>query len=225
MTNMTNQNKKIAVAYSAQEERLNTITHGIGALLSMVGLLSFVVITVEQNDFFKLITHSIYGISLCLLFGASTLYHGATSVSAKSFYKLLDHCAIYLQIAGTYTPLLLHIIPGVLGNSVLALIWILAILGIFVKMRFGSQFKKFSVATYLVMGWLSMVVIYQLIQSLPAQGLFLLGLGGVIYSSGVYFYLNDKIKNNHAIWHIFVLLAALCHYFLIFFYVLPNNIN
>ncbi len=124
------------------------------------------------------------------------------------------------MIAGTYTPLLYHTLPGPLGYSVLAIVWLMAIIGIFIKIRYGSQYKKFSVATYLVMGWLSVIVIYQLIEALPTAALALLGLGGLIYSSGVYFYLNNKINYNHAIWHIFVLVAAICHYFLIFIYVL-----
>lgn len=215
----------ISGSYSVDEERLNTLTHTFGALLSLCGLTTFVVIAIMNNDFYKLATLSIYGISLCLLFSASSLYHGVKSPQLKYYFKLLDHCAIYLLIAGTYTPLLLHIMPGLLANSVLILIWLLAIVGITIKICFGSQYKKFSVATYLIMGWLSLIVVYQLFKNLPPLALVLLGGGGVIYSSGVYFYLNDKIRNNHAIWHLFVLLAALSHYSLIFFYVLLDDIN
>jgi len=206
-------------AYDDKEEFLNTVTHGIGALFGLIGLIIFIVSYFEHGDALKLITTSIYGISLTVLMLASTLYHSATSTSLKSKFKLLDHCAIYLLIAGTYTPLIAHTIPTTMGLSVLALVWLCAVVGISIKLRYGSQYKKFSVMTYLVMGWLSLFVIYELLQALPTIALALLGGGGLIYSAGVYFYLNQKIPNNHAIWHIFVLLAAICHYLLIYFYI------
>jgi len=216
---MTTQQKSSA-PYSAKEEWLNTWTHGIGAIGGIASLILFIATTVESEQWLKLLTTTVYGLSLTCLMGASAIYHGATNVVKKARYKLFDHCAIYLLIAGTYTPLITHTIPSTMGFIVLGLVWAFAIAGIAVKLIFGSQYKKFSVMTYLAMGWLSLLVIYELIQALAPMGLALLGLGGVIYSSGVYFYLNHKIPYNHAIWHLFVLAAAICHFALIYFYVL-----
>jgi len=206
--------------YSAKEEWLNTWTHGVGAIGGLLSLLLFMVISIESQQWLKLVTSSVYGVSLTCLMGASALYHGCTDPIKKARYKLLDHCAIYLLIAGTYTPLITHTIPSTMGFIVLALVWFFALAGIAVKLIFGSQYKKFSVVTYLAMGWLSLLVIYELVQALEPIALMLLGLGGAIYSSGVYFYLNHKIPYNHAIWHLFVLAAAICHFFLIYAYVL-----
>lgn len=205
--------------YSKTEEALNTWTHGLGALFGFAAMLIFFIEYNNHQDTLKLITTTIYGASLTLLMLASTLYHGVSAPNTKAKLKLFDHCAIYLLIAGTYTPLIVHTIPSTMGYIVLALVWFFGLSGIAVKLIFGSQYKKFSVATYLIMGWLSLLVIYELIQALPTFGLGLLGLGGVIYSSGVYFYLNNKIPYNHAIWHLFVLAAAVCHFFMIYLYV------
>ena len=206
--------------YSTKEEFLNTWTHGFGALAAILGLVIFVVSTVYQQQWLKLLTLSVYGISLVSLMASSSLYHHATDPAKKKQYKLYDHCAIYLLIAGTYTPLISHTVPSFAGFAVLGTVWLCAIVGIAIKIKYGSQYKKFSVATYLVMGWLSVFIIYELVQALEVMALTLLALGGLIYSSGVYFYLNHKIAYNHAIWHVFVLLAALCHYLLIYLYIL-----
>lgn len=206
--------------YTAKEEWLNTWTHGMGALGGIASLFLFAINTIESQQWLKLLTTSVYGLSLTCLMGASALYHAATDPIKKSKFKLYDHCAIYLLIAGTYTPLITHTVPTVMGYTVLTLVWLFAIAGIAVKLIFGSQYKTFSVITYLAMGWLSLLVIYELIQALSPIALTLLGLGGGIYSAGVYFYLSHKIPYNHAIWHLFVLAAATCHFGLIYFYVL-----
>lgn len=211
--------KKSTAAYSQKEEFLNTLTHGVGALFGLAGLCVFIFSYFTHGDLLKLTTTCIYGVSLTLLMLASTFYHGATEPTTKTTFKLFDHCAIYLLIAGTYTPLIIHTIPTTMGLSVLALVWLCALIGIGIKLKFGSQYKKFSVMTYLVMGWLSLFVIYELVQALPTIALALLGGGGLIYSSGVYFYMNNKIPYNHAIWHIFVLTAAIFHYLLIYIYI------
>ena len=210
---------KNSVAYSPKEELLNTATHGLGGFLGVIGLTLFFINYFDHDDNLKLITTSIYGVSLTALMLASSLYHGVTDTTLKSKLKLFDHCAIYLLIAGTYTPLLVHTIPSALGFSILTMVWVCALLGIGIKLKFGSQYKKFSVITYLIMGWLSLFVVYELVQVLPTLALLLLGGGGLIYSSGVYFYMNNKIPYNHAIWHILVLIAAIFHYLLIYFYI------
>ncbi|NRA60570.1 MAG: hemolysin III family protein [Psychrobium sp.] len=217
---MTSNTIKIPAAYSQREETLNTWTHGVGAITGFIGLIVFIAISGWQQQWLKMVSLVIYGVSLTLLMSASAFYHHATDPVRKLRFKLFDHCAIYLLIAGTYTPLVTQAVPTFTGYCVLVMVWVAAIAGIFVKIKFGSQYKKFSVCTYLVMGWLSLFIIYELSQALDFGALLLLGLGGVIYSSGVYFYMNHKIAYNHAIWHLFVLIAAFCHYSLIFIYIL-----
>ena len=219
MSQSTTQNAQPSSAYSTKEEYLNTLTHGIGAVFGVIASIAFIVSYFQHQDLIQLTTTIIYSASLTVLMLASTLYHGAKDPSKKQAFKLFDHCAIYLLIAGTYTPLIVHTIPSIMGYSVLGLVWLCALIGIGIKLKFGSQYKKFSVLTYLVMGWLSLFVIYELVQALPVMALALLAGGGLIYSSGVYFYLNHKIPFNHAIWHIFVLLAAICHFLLIYLYI------
>ena len=219
MSLSTTKNAQHSPAYSTKEEYLNTLTHGIGAVFGVIASIAFIISYLQHQDVIKLTTTIIYGASLTVLMLASTLYHGAKDPAKKHAFKLFDHCAIYLLIAGTYTPLIVHTIPSVMGYSVLGLVWLCALIGIGIKLKFGSQYKKFSVLTYLVMGWLSLFVIYELVQALPVMALALLAGGGLIYSSGVYFYLNHKIPFNHAIWHIFVLLAAICHFLLIYLYI------
>lgn len=218
-TNDVSTSKSTNSVYDQKEEYLNTLTHGIGAVFGLTGLIIFIASYFNHGDVLTLITTTVYGLSLTALMLASTFYHGATDPALKTKFKLFDHCAIYLLIAGTYTPLITHTIPSAMGLSILGLVWLCAFIGIGIKLKFGSQYKKFSVMTYLVMGWLSLFVIYELVHALPMMALVLLGGGGLIYSSGVYFYLNHKIPYNHAIWHIFVLLAAICHYLLIYFYI------
>lgn len=219
MSLSTTKNAQHSPAYSTKEEYLNTLTHGIGAVFGVIASIAFIISYLQHQDVIKLTTTIIYGASLTVLMLASTLYHGAKEPAKKHAFKLFDHCAIYLLIAGTYTPLIVHTIPSVMGYSVLGLVWLCALIGIGIKLKFGSQYKNFSVLTYLVMGWLSLFVIYELVQALPVMALALLAGGGLIYSSGVYFYLNHKIPFNHAIWHIFVLLAAICHFLLIYLYI------
>ena len=219
MSQSTTQTAQSSSVYSTKEEYLNTLTHGLGAIFGIFASIAFIVSYFQHQDVIQLTTTIIYSASLTVLMLASTLYHGAKDSRKKQAFKLFDHCAIYLLIAGTYTPLIVHTIPSIMGYSVLGLVWLCALIGIGIKLKFGSQYKKFSVLTYLVMGWLSLFVIYELVQALPVMALALLAGGGLIYSSGVYFYLNHKIPFNHAIWHIFVLLAAICHFLLIYLYI------
>lgn len=213
-------------SYSVKEEIANAASHAIGALLSIVALILLLTIPVSttsidniNNEVIRTISFSIYGTSLILLFLASTFYHGLVNENAKKLFKLLDHCAIYLLIAGTYTPLLLLTLKGTLGYSLMVIIWGVAIAGIIFKMKFGNQYKKISLATYLGMGFISFGIIGQLYQALPTEALTFFALGGLIYCLGVIFYVQKKIPFNHAIWHLFVLGGAVCHFFMIYWYV------
>ncbi|MGF1836272.1 PAQR family membrane homeostasis protein TrhA [Photobacterium sanguinicancri] len=215
-------NESAGPQYSVAEEIANSVSHGLGMLFGIVGLVLLLVQANNLNaDAMSIASLSVYGGSMILLYLASTLYHAITLEKAKRVLKTLDHCAIYLLIAGTYTPFLLITLRTPLAMTLMAVIWGLALLGIALKIMFVYRFKKLSLATYLVMGWLALIAVYQLSLSLATGGLVLLGLGGVIYSLGVVFYVNKRIPYNHAIWHLFVLGGTICHFFAIYLYVKP----
>lgn len=205
--------------YSLSEEIANAVTHGVGALLSVAALTLLVVFAVLQDDATRITSFAIYGSSLVILFLSSTLYHALVAPKAKRFFKLLDHCAIYLLIAGTYTPLMMITLNGTLGYSMLITVWLLAFAGIVYKVICGSKYKVISVLSYLGLGFISLLCIQQLYQELQGNGLLLLCLGGFFYSAGTIFYVNKCIPFNHAIWHLFVLAGAMCHFFLMWYYV------
>lgn len=208
--------------YSVKEEIANTITHAIGMLLGIVGLVLLLHKAVDHNaDSLTIVSMSIYGGSIILLFLASTLYHAIPYRRAKRALKTFDHCAIYLLIAGSYTPFLLVSLRTPLAIGLMAVIWSIALIGIIMKLVFIYRFKRLSLVTYLMMGWLSLVVIYQLALNLEWGGLTLLGVGGLIYSLGVIFYVAKRIPYNHAIWHGFVLAGCAFHFFAIYYFVQP----
>lgn len=220
MTNLTQ-------SYSKSEEFANTLSHALGAIFSiaaLVLLLSYSVSNSEvnysiNNSLMRIVSFSIYGTSLLLLFLASTFYHGVTNTRLKEVFKLLDHCAIYVLIAGTYTPLLLLSMQGTLGYTLMSVIWLIAIGGIFFKLKFGHKYKKISLATYIGMGFISFTILGELSSALPNEAVTLLAAGGLVYVLGVFFYVQKKIPYNHAIWHLFVLGGATCHFFMIYWYV------
>lgn len=210
-------------AYSLGEEIANSVTHGIGAMLSVAGLTLLVTYAAIQGDAWRVVSFSIYGGSMILLFLMSTLYHSFQNEKVKQVFKLLDHCAIYLLIAGTYTPFLLVTLRGTTGWILFAIIWLLAFTGIIFKLAFRNRFKKLSLLTYVAMGWLALFVGQELTRSLSAGGMAWLIAGGLAYTLGVLFYVWKKLPYNHAIWHLFVLAGSLCHYTTIFVYVLPDS--
>lgn len=205
--------------YDSNEEIANTLTHAIGAIFSIIGLVYLLAYNDQENTLIRIISFSIYGSSLILLFTASTIYHWLVNPQEKKLFKLLDHCAIYVLIAGTYTPLMLLTLQGVLGYSMLLFIWIFAVGGIVFKIKFGHKYKKVSLATYLGMGFIALSIIQKLYLQLSTSGIILLAIGGLVYSLGVIFYVQKKIPFNHAIWHLFVLGGATCHFFMIWHYV------
>ena len=191
-------------------------------VLGIVGLILLLIKAVEHNaDLLTITSLSIYGSSIIVLFLASTLYHAIPSPRVKRALKTFDHCAIYLLIAGSYTPFLLVSLRTPLAIGLMAVIWVIALIGIIMKVAFVYRFKKLSLITYLMMGWLSLVVIYQLAMNVQLGGLTLLAVGGVIYSLGVIFYVSKRIPYNHAIWHGFVLAGCACHFLAIYYFVSP----
>ncbi|NQZ06372.1 MAG: hemolysin III family protein [Algicola sp.] len=219
MDNTLKPTPSFTAAQINKEEWINSITHGIGVIASIVGLVFLLRPFGETLTLAQWGSYAIYGSSLILLFLASSIYHGVQKQRLKRIFKMVDHCAIYLLIAGSYTPLLLLTIGGELAYIVLWVIWSVAVVGILFKLKFGSRFEKLSLMTYLGMGWCSIFIIYELWQKLPAGGFALLIAGGLTYSLGTVFYANEKIPYNHAIWHLFVLGGASCHYFMVLFYV------
>lgn len=211
-----------ASEYSDIEERANAITHGLGVVLGVVGLILLLVRAFDyQADMLTVASMAIYGSSIILLFLASTLYHSITTEKTKRLLKTLDHCAIYLLIAGSYTPFLLVGLRTPLAMGLMAVVWGIALVGIIMKIAFVYRFKRLSLFIYLAMGWLSLIVVYQLAMNIEIGGLVLLAFGGVIYSLGVIFYVAKRIPYNHAIWHLFVLAGCACHFFAIYLYVTP----
>ena len=201
-------------------ERFNGISHLVGAALALAGLVVLVVLASLQGDPWKIVSFSIYGASLFLLYTMSTLYHSLRG-RAKQVFMKLDHVAIYLLIAGSYTPFTLVTLRGIWGWTLFVIIWGLAIVGIIVDSRHQEGSRALQMVIYLLMGWLILVAMYPLIQSLPTGALALLVLGGVFYTSGMIFYaLDERMKHSHGIWHLFVLAGSVSHFLVMLLYVL-----
>ena len=201
-------------------ERFNGISHLVGAALALAGMVVLVVLASLQGDLWKIVSFSIYGASLFLLYTLSTLYHSLRG-RAKQIFRKLDHVAIYLLIAGTYTPFTLVTLRGAWGWTLFGIIWSLAIVGIIVDSLHKEGSRVIQMVIYLLMGWLILVAMYPLVQALPKGGLALLVLGGVFYTSGMIFYaLDDRMNHAHGIWHLFVLAGSISHYLAVFLYIL-----
>jgi hemolysin III len=208
--------------FTLGEEIIHSITHGIGAGLSIVGLTLLVVLAVSYGNVYQIVSFGIYGATLIILYLASTLYHGVQHPRVKQVFKVIDHASIYLLIAGTYTPFLLVGLQGTWGWTFLVIIWGLAILGISFKVLFIHRFQKLSVLAYILMGWLSVVMLKELLVNIPLGGLILLAVGGVVYTVGVIFYTLQKVPYMHVIWHVFVLGGSICHYLAVLLYLAPT---
>ena len=201
-------------------EKFNSISHLLGAVLSLVGLTVLVVFAAQQGDPWKIVSFSIYGASLFLLYSASTLYH-SWSGPAKALFQRLDHVAIYLLIAGTYTPFTLITLRGPWGWSLFGVVWGLAIAGIILDSLQNGGKRILQIVIYVVMGWCMLVAMYPLAHNLPSGGIFWLITGGVLYTGGIVFYALDKrLRHGHGIWHLFVLAGSISHYLSIVLYVL-----
>ena len=204
-------------SYSVTEERINAITHGVGFVGAFLG---FVYLMFKADTPVASISVAIYGCSLMLMFFTSTAYHSASNQSIKSILKLIDHSAIYLLIAGTYTPFMLVALDNWMGVTGAVVIWTIALLGLAFKWIAANRFPRVSVALYLLMGWLIVLFIYPLYQVVPGNGLWLLLAGGIFFSVGVAFYVKKHIPYTHAIWHCFVIAGCVCHFFAIYYFVI-----
>ncbi|NTU50046.1 MAG: hemolysin III family protein [Desulfobulbaceae bacterium] len=198
--------------YSLKEEIANSLTHGTGIVLSVAGFISLIVQPGTTRDNWRLTAFSIYGGSLILLYLSSTLYHSIQNPRLKYLFRVADHASIYLLIAGTYTPFLLVSMRNTWGWTLFILIWSIAILGICLTTIFIRRFRKLSVASYIIMGWLAVLSLYDLLARIPSIGVIWLAIGGIVYTLGVVFYMWHKLPYHHAIWHVFVLAGSACHY-------------
>lgn len=219
----TIKNKTSQRIYSMGEEIANSITHGIGAALSVAGLTLLVFLAAIKGDVFQIVSFSIYGASLVILYLASTLYHSFQNPKVKRVFKIIDHSSIYLLIAGTYTPFLLVGLQDRFGWILLAIIWGLAALGISFKAFFIDRYQKISTLAYVLMGWLGVLMIKGLSENIEIGGLIWLAAGGAAYTLGVIFYALKKIPYMHSIWHLFVLAGSICHFFSIYLYLAPST--
>ena len=213
--------KSDAEAKSFAEEFANSVTHGVGLGLSLAGLVVLIILTALRGTAWHVVSCTIYGSTLVILYAASTLYHSIQSPRAKRVLRIIDHGAIYLLIAGTYTPFTLVNLRGGLGWTLFGVVWGLAALGIVFKVFHVDRFPIASTLVYLSMGWLVVIAWKPMITLIPVGGIALIAAGGAAYTLGVFFFAANKIPYNHAIWHVFVLAGSIFHYVAVLLYVLP----
>ena len=206
--------------YTPLEEMTNIISHAIGLVLSIVALLLMLIRASESGNTLHIVGAAIFGVSLIALYAASTLYHSAKDPKVRSRLRINDHATIYILIAGTYTPFTLITLNGWVGWTIFGVSWGMAIAGVTLKIFFTGKYNVLSTLMYVLMGWIIIFAIKPLINSLSSEGLFWLVAGGVAYTTGAVIYSIKKIKFNHAIFHLFVLLGSVCHFISVYFYVL-----
>lgn len=205
--------------YTKNEEIMNAVTHGIGAGLSIAGLVVLVVFASMQSDAWKIVASAIYGASMIVLYTASTLYHSFSKTKAASKLNMFDHISIYYLIAGSYTPFMLVNLRGGWGWSIFGVVWACAIAGTVLKIIYGNKLRKVSTIIYLAMGWMIIIAIYPFVKNVETGGIILVVLGGLSYTIGVIFYKWKSLPFNHAIWHLFVLAGTILQFFAVLFYV------
>lgn len=207
------------------EEFANTLTHGFGLLLSVVGFVFLVVMASVKGDFWYILSSVLYGLSLVVLYAASTVYHSETSPEAKRILQIVDHCCIYILIAGSYTPFTLIILREGIGQNLFYFVWAFAFIGIVLKLIFGKKYPVISVVSYLVMGWIGVIAVQPLFAALGLAPIALVIAGGIAYSVGVIFFAWESMKHHHAIWHVFVLMGSIFHFLAVAIYVMPYGLK
>lgn len=204
--------------YSPAEEKWNIITHGFGLILSMIGVMVLLYIALQLKSAKIFVAFLVYGIGVTTMYLASTLYHSAKKPSKRRKLQIFDHIAIYLTIAGSYTPITLLTMPSKWGIPIFILVWVIAFTGIVLKFFFIGRFSKLSTAMYVLMGWVIVIAFKPLVDSMPIAGLVWLVSGGLAYTVGALIYQVKGLKFNHAIFHLFVLLGSVCHYIVVLNY-------
>ncbi len=210
--------------YPPFEEKLNIITHGFGFALSILGLLLLIFKASDLGNIMHLVSFSIFGASMILLYAASTFYHSAKSPVLRYRLNILDHASIYILIAGTYTPFALVTLSGTVGWVIFGVVWGMALTGVILKLFYTGRYNLLSTVMYVVMGWIIVFAIKPLFDNLDLPGFLWLVAGGLSYTVGAVFFMIDKLKFNHAIFHLFVLLGSFCHFISIYMYVLPGEL-
>ncbi|MFA5074556.1 MAG: hemolysin III family protein [Candidatus Babeliales bacterium] len=203
-----------------KEEFFNSLSHGIGALLSLAGLFVMLSLSLAKHDSYKILSSVIFGTSLILLYLFSTLYHATTKEKSKKILRIFDHASIYVLIAGTYTPFCLINLRGTYGLIIVSILWGFTFIGISLKIFFTGKYNFVSTVIYLAMGWIAITFFKQFINTISLNGLFWVVAGGLAYTFGIIFYALEKVPFCHVIWHFFVLCGSLCHFLAIFFYVI-----
>ncbi len=206
--------------FSIIEEIWHAISHGIGLALSIAGLTILVSFSAMNGSAITIVSSAIFGTTLILLYGSSTLYHAITHHDIKQRFQQFDHASIYLLIAGSYTPITLVSLGGAWGWSIFAAVWTIAVIGIYITFVYPRRFEKLSLLLYVIMGWIIVIAIKPLLASMESGGLWLLLAGGLSYTAGVIFYVWEKLPFNHAIWHLFVLGGSILHFFMVLLYVI-----
>ena len=200
------------------EEIANSISHGVGLVLALVATPILIMAALRYGSAWNAVGVSVFAASMVTLYLASTLYHAITHDRAKRVFRMFDHGAIFLLIAGTYTPFTLGVLRGPWGWTLLALIWTLAAIGLTMKAVFGSRFNRLSVVLYLIMGWLVVIAAPQVLRVMPLSGLAWLVAGGIAYTAGVGFYAAHRVRYAHFAWHLFVIVGTTCHFFAVLWY-------
>ena len=200
------------------EEIANSLSHGAGLAFAMGGTPILIIAAVRYGSAWNTVGVSVFAASMISLYLASTLYHALTHEKAKRFFRVLDHSAIFILIAGTYTPFTLGVMRGPLGWTLFGLVWGLALIGLVKKALFGARFVGLSVALYLVMGWLVVIAAPQVLQRIPLTGLAWILAGGIAYTAGVGFFAAHRIRYAHFAWHLFVIAGTVCHFFAVLWY-------
>lgn len=211
--------------YSFGEHLADAVTHGLGVLLSIIGLVVLLVRAAQYGDIWHIVACSVFGATLVMMYSASTLYHSIPLPRARRVLRIIDHSLIYFLIAGTYTPFTLVTLHGPWGWSLFGFIWGLAIIGVGLKIFTTGRYEKISLGVYLMMGWCAIIAVKPLFNRLDTGGLILLAAGGLTYSGGVAFYVWERLRYHHAIWHLFVLAGSVLHWFTVYFYVVPGPSN
>jgi len=209
-------------SYTLGEEIANSVTHGVGAVLSAVGMVLLVAYAIMDADPLRIVSACVFGGALFFMYLASTLYHALPHPPAKRILRTVDHCAIFVLIAGTYTPFLLVSMQGPWGWSLLAVMWLTAAAGCLFKILATGKWELASVMLYVAMGWTVVVAFKPAVEMVPGGALALLLIGGLAYTAGVVFYLWNRLPYNHAIWHVFVMAGSLVHFIAIFLFVVPG---
>jgi hemolysin III len=201
-----------------REEVANSISHGLGLVLAIVAVPILVLAAMRGGSVHFVVGASVFGGTMILLYLASTLYHSITHEVTKNMCRVFDHTAIFLLIAGTYTPFSLGVLRGPWGWSLLAVIWALAIVGITLKIRKRTRHSRITIVLYVIMGWLAIVAVKPMVMLIPVPGILLIFAGGIAYTGGLAFFATERIRYNHFIWHLFVIAGTTCHFFAVLWY-------